>query len=91
MRTGLITGITGSVGQNLSNYLDKKLNVKGISRRPTSSHISYTKFYENEEKYEIFIHLAGKSHDIKKTSNDNEYFEANFELTRKLFDIIVII
>ena len=82
----LITGITGFVGQNLSNYLDRKLNVKGISRRPTSNHISYTRFYENEVKYDFLIHLAGKAHDLKKTSNDNDYFEANFELTKKLFD-----
>jgi nucleoside-diphosphate-sugar epimerase len=32
------------------------------------------------------VHLAGKAHDLKKTSNDAEYFEVNFELTKKLYD-----
>ena len=29
-----------------------------------------------------FIHLAGKAHDLKKTSEDSEYFEVNTELTK---------
>ena len=33
-----------------------------------------------------FIHLAGKAHDLKKTSDDAAYFEVNTELTKKLFD-----
>jgi nucleoside-diphosphate-sugar epimerase len=32
------------------------------------------------------VHLAGKAHDLKKTSNDSEYFEVNYELTKKLYD-----
>lgn len=32
------------------------------------------------------IHLAGKAHDIKKISNPDEYYQVNFELTKKLYD-----
>ena len=32
------------------------------------------------------IHLAGKAHDLKKVANNEEYYEANTELTKRLFD-----
>ncbi len=32
------------------------------------------------------IHLAGKAHDLKKTSNPEEYYRVNTELTQKVFD-----
>ena len=32
-----------------------------------------------------YIHLAGKAHDLKKTSDDQAYFEVNFGLTKKLY------
>src|SRR3546814_18658015 len=37
-------------------------------------------------QYEAIIHLAGKAHDTRNTSNPEEYFQVNTELTRKLFD-----
>jgi len=30
--------------------------------------------------------LAGKAHDLKKTSHDQAYFEVNYGLTKKLYD-----
>lgn len=30
--------------------------------------------------------MAGKAHDLKNVSNPNDYYEANFELTKQLFD-----
>ena len=84
----VITGISGFVGQNLRVYLKQKYSVIGISRTP---HKNYEQSYEdldlkffNENK--VFIHLAGKAHDLKKCSNEKEYFEINTELTKKLFD-----
>jgi nucleoside-diphosphate-sugar epimerase len=35
---------------------------------------------------ESIIHLAGKAHDLKKTSNSDEYYQVNTELTKKVFD-----
>lgn len=35
---------------------------------------------------DVIIHLAGKAHDLKKTSNPEEYYEVNYELTKKLYD-----
>jgi nucleoside-diphosphate-sugar epimerase len=82
----LITGITGFVGQNLSTYLSDSYNVKGISRQSSESNLSYTDFFEGNPSYDVLIHLAGKAHDLKKTSNDSEYYNVNFELTKRLYD-----
>lgn len=83
----LITGVTGFVGINLQEYLNEKFKVLGISRKKVNNLISYTDLNKdilNSSK--AFIHLAGKAHDLKKTSEDKEYFEVNTELTKKLFD-----
>tara|TARA_R110000787_G_scaffold272848_5_gene380392 strand:- start:1002 stop:1925 length:924 start_codon:yes stop_codon:yes gene_type:complete len=84
----LITGITGFVGQNLRAYLlPKSYKTIGISRFNNEKIINYQNLnlsIWNEAK--VMIHLAGKAHDLKKTSEDNEYFEVNTELTKKLFD-----
>lgn len=81
-----ISGITGFVGQNLSAYLSDTYNVKGISRQTSAFNLSYTAFFESNHNYDVLIHLAGKAHDLKKTSKDSEYYEVNFELTKKLYD-----
>ncbi|RZL54154.1 MAG: NAD-dependent epimerase/dehydratase family protein, partial [Pedobacter sp.] len=38
----------------------------------------------------IIVHLAGKAHDLKKTSNPDEYYKVNFELTKKLYDAFLL-
>lgn len=86
----LITGITGFVGQNLTDYLGNTFNILGVSRN-TSKNQNKTITYKQLQKSVLdestaFIHLAGKAHDLKKTSNDSEYFEVNTELTKTLFE-----
>jgi nucleoside-diphosphate-sugar epimerase len=81
-----ITGITGFVGQNLSAYLTKDFNIKGISRQQSPLSITYESYFKNKQEAVSVVHLAGKAHDLKKTSNDSEYFEVNYELTKKLYD-----
>lgn len=86
MKKIAITGITGFVGQNLEKYLFD-FKTQGVSRSATEKNISYeqlTLAILNSQK--AFVHLAGKAHDLKKTSEDSEYFEVNTELTKKLFD-----
>ncbi|MXO06005.1 NAD-dependent epimerase/dehydratase family protein [Flavobacterium sp. HBTb2-11-1] len=74
-----ITGIRGFVGKNLQKYLETTYKIVSISAR-----------YELDQKFEIsadaLIHLAGKAHDLKKVSEPKEYFDANYELTKQLFD-----
>ena len=81
-----ITGFTGFVGQNLARYLSD-IDVLGISRKAKGINITYSELSRNifnEQK--VFIHLAGKAHDFKKTSDDAAYFEVNTNLTKRLFD-----
>ena len=84
----IITGSSGFVGSNLSPYLEKKhKKVLGVSRSPSVGEVDYKKInltlLNNSNS---FIHLAGKAHDLKKTSEDKDYYEINTELTKSLFD-----
>jgi nucleoside-diphosphate-sugar epimerase len=74
-----ITGATGFVGTNLQDYLKTSHEIESMSVR----YIPNQRF---EIKGDALIHLAGKAHDLKKVSNSQEYYEANFELTKQLFD-----
>jgi nucleoside-diphosphate-sugar epimerase len=84
----IITGPKGFVGANLVNYLKfENKNILGVSRTPSNDELSYvTLSLEELNRSKAFIHLAGKAHDLKKTADDAAYFEANTELTKRLFD-----
>jgi len=85
----LITGISGFVGSSLAPFLQENgFKIKGVSRNPKSSdEVSYKDLsVEHWNNTTSIIHLAGKAHDLKQTSDDQEYFEVNTELTKKLFD-----
>jgi nucleoside-diphosphate-sugar epimerase len=70
-----LTGSTGFVGQNLIEHL-----------RPSFEFYYYKKREAFEINKDIVIHLAGKAHDLKNTSNPEEYYQVNTELTKKVFD-----
>ena len=75
MSSIFVTGSSGFVGSNLKEYL-------GASNIILEFH---------REKELIFntnavIHLAGKAHDLKNTSNPDAYYQVNTELTKKVFD-----
>ncbi|MFN7100474.1 MAG: NAD-dependent epimerase/dehydratase family protein [Flavobacterium sp.] len=78
-REVLLTGASGFVGSNLQLYLSKSYRINTISARYIPSQI----FSINSN---AIIHLAGKAHDLKKVSKPADYYEANFELTKQLFD-----
>jgi nucleoside-diphosphate-sugar epimerase len=84
----IITGNKGFVGQNLSKYFKKKKKITiGVSRTPNDFEFDYSRvnlLLLNQAK--AFIHLAGKAHDLKKTSQDSEYYQVNTELTKTLFN-----
>jgi nucleoside-diphosphate-sugar epimerase len=81
-----ITGINGFVGRNLKPYLAEYFDIKGISRKGKLDSITYAMFLEENRPYDAIIHLAGKAHDLQGTSNDKEYYDVNYDLTRQLYD-----
>lgn len=83
MRKLIITGSTGFVGQNLIKYIQKE----GIG---TTTPLSLRDNLPKElEPSDAIIHLAGKAHDLKNTSNQQEYFDINYGKTKELFDLFL--
>jgi len=85
----IITGNKGFVGSNLSMYLKGK-KIIGVSRRPKENEVNYEQLnitLLNDTK--AFLHLAGKAHDLKNTSEEQEYFNINTELTKRLFNLFL--
>jgi len=76
-----ITGASGFVGQNLSAYLKQNhLNIQELSLRDNDWKSSFNK------NTDVIIHLAGKAHDTENTSQEEEYFTINRDLTIELFN-----
>jgi nucleoside-diphosphate-sugar epimerase len=70
-----ITGASGFVGTNLMKNLGVAYSFKPYYRRESV-----------EIKEEIVIHLAGKAHDLKNTTEEEAYYRANTELTQTVYD-----
>lgn len=88
----LITGANGFVGGNVSRYLTAQgvscvaLDVKGIPEQG-----SYDERYTWDDldtlepsTFDGVIHLAGKAHDTKNTSEAKSYFAINVGLTQRV-------
>jgi nucleoside-diphosphate-sugar epimerase len=75
MKTIFLTGSTGFVGSNLKSNLSEEFEFSSFTRSSVA-----------EITQDFVIHLAGKAHDLKKTSNTDEYYKVNTELTKKVFD-----
>ena len=80
----IITGASGFVHQNLYKYLTQHNHqIQSLSLRNAS-------WINNFDKTaNAIIHLAGKAHDTKNTSDASEYFKINTELTEQLFDLFL--
>ena len=92
MNNIIITGVKGFVAGNLKKYLIfRNKQVIGVSRTPLSEDLGYDEIsIDIMNKSKSFIHLAGKAHDLKRTSEAKDYFEVNTELTKKLFDQFLV-
>uniref|UniRef100_A0AAU6WNI9 NAD-dependent epimerase/dehydratase family protein n=1 Tax=Chryseobacterium endophyticum TaxID=1854762 RepID=A0AAU6WNI9_9FLAO len=77
----IITGSSGFVGKNLSYFLQSKgYTLNNLSLRNKDWKTYFPK------SADAIIHLAGKAHDTKNTSNPDEYYKVNRDLTIALFD-----
>lgn len=72
----IITGASGFIGKNLIERFHKKYLFYTFNRKNS--------FKIKDE--EVVIHLAGKAHDLKKTANPQEYYDANTSLTKEVYD-----
>lgn len=79
MNNLFITGSSGFVGKNLIRFLNNEISINKYEKRLP---IIITE--------QIVIHLAGKAHDLKNTSNPNEYYQVNTVLTQKVFDAFLV-
>jgi nucleoside-diphosphate-sugar epimerase len=80
-----VTGGTGFVGKNLIPYLG------GISHDIRSIGRSELVVINADtiDDCDVFIHLAGKAHDLKNVANPNAYYDTNFELSKKLYEVFL--
>ena len=77
-----ITGASGFVGQNLVKYLSEF----GISQLAISRQELESNDFNKINSADSLVHLAGKAHDLKSTSNLDYYLKVNFELTKRIYD-----
>jgi nucleoside-diphosphate-sugar epimerase len=80
----IVTGYTGFVGQNLCKSFAGEYEIVGAGRAELD-----TLKPSSLDGATAFIHLAGKAHDVKNTSAEEEYFKVNTVLTQRLFDIFL--
>jgi len=78
MRSIFLTGSSGFVGKYLKSYF---YNQYFFFDHKSNSNINISQ--------EVVVHLAGKAHDLKNTSNAEEYYIVNTDLTKLLFDSFI--
>jgi len=90
----LITGAFGFVGTNLSLAFKTAFNcyLIALDVNEPDKH-KYDVFYSwndlekiNWDNIDVIIHLAGKAHDTKNTTEEKAYFDINVGLTQKIFE-----
>ncbi len=76
----VVSGSSGFLGKNLHSYLSKEKFTFLPARYRNDTDLSIL------DTVDVIIHLGGKSHDVINTTAEEEYFQANYTLTKKLFD-----
>lgn len=88
----LITGIHGFVGSNIVKAMGRNHEIYGLDivapeKEGVVKTFSWNDLDENKiSQVDAVIHLAGKAHDLKKTSGPEVYFKINTGLTQKIYD-----
>jgi nucleoside-diphosphate-sugar epimerase len=82
MKKCITIGSSGFIGKNLVKYL----GLLGHS----CTNLSRKQLYDIKKldfnDFDVVVHTAGLAHDLKKGADELQYYKANFELTKKLYD-----
>jgi Nucleoside-diphosphate-sugar epimerases len=97
MKSILITGAYGFVGKNVAAYLKEQTDfeIHGLDILNCATalyHKQFTWKYQEDidwDTVDTVIHLAGKAHDTKNTSDAQSYFDVNYGLTKHIFDLFL--
>jgi nucleoside-diphosphate-sugar epimerase len=83
----LVTGNTGFIGGNLTRYLanNNYENFTFLGRTSTPNWHTI----DNLINCRGVIHLTGLAHDTNKVFDYNDYLQANYILTKKIFDLFL--
>lgn len=86
MQKILISGYTGFIGSNLTKKLNNNIlyGVDIFQKDSVARHFTWEAINECKDD-DCIVHLAGKAHDTKNTSPEQEYFDINVGLTQKIF------
>ncbi|EKD32395.1 MAG: hypothetical protein ACD_77C00103G0006 [uncultured bacterium] len=90
--TILITGIHGFVGSGFTeafhdHYLIYGLDILTPDKTGVIKTFLWSDLNQNKlPEVDVIIHLAGKAHDTRNTSDAKSYFDINTGLTQKIFD-----
>lgn len=74
-----ILGASGFIGQNLLKGLSNSFNVKAVSLRDNNWNASI-------QDSDVLINLVGKAHDHKGTATESDFYSANLDLAKKVFN-----
>jgi nucleoside-diphosphate-sugar epimerase len=93
----LITGAFGFVGTNLAKSIKSEIMAQLVALDIfQSENHAYDQFIfwndlnnNKNVEFDAIIHLAGKAHDVKNTTDEAAYFEINVELTKQIFEYFV--
>lgn len=77
-----ILGASGFIGQNLYTNLTKHYNVQTISLRETS-------WKALIQQSNVIVNLVGKAHDHKGTATEQDFYYANTELAKEIFEVFI--
>ena len=81
-----LTGATGFVGRNLVDYLTRH----GVKRILKISRFELLPDSDVAFGGQGIVHLAGKAHDLRNVADPSEYYQVNFDITKKLFDAFLV-